>query len=368
RQDRDRVSAGREIWYGEGVGARAARALLSPASWLFGLGVQRRARRFEQTADAGNASSLPVLSLGNLTVGGTGKTPLAAWAAAALRARGATPAIVMRGYGDDEPLVHARLNPEVAVIVDADRVRGAIQARNAGADCVILDDGFQHRQIARVSDWVLIAAERWRDDLRLLPAGPLREPLHALGRANVIVVTRKSATRATAEEISSRLGARFPRAGVAICHLALDALVDARSGERRPLSWLADRRVVGVAAVGEPAAFFAQLRDIGARLDERAFRDHHAFDAADVAELATDLARREGVVCTLKDAVKLAPLWPANAMPLWYVSQIAVIERGDAVLDRALEAVLAGRQAVISTAGPAGQSSLPNGHRSSTAD
>jgi tetraacyldisaccharide 4'-kinase len=330
--------------------------------------VQLRARRFDLARDAANASPIPVLSLGNITVGGTGKTPLAAWAAAALRARGATPAIVMRGYGDDEPLVHARLNPDVPVIIDGDRTRGALEARSAGADCVILDDGFQHRQIARVSDWVLIAAERWRDDLRLLPAGPLREPLDALGRANVIVVTRKSATRGMAEEIGTRLWARFPQAGVAICHLALDTLVDARSAERRPLAWLADKRVVAAAAVGEPAAFFAQLRDAGARLDERAFRDHHAFDAADVAELATASAKREGLVCTLKDAVKLAPLWPANAMPLWYVSQIAVIERGDAVLDRALEAVLAARQAVTSTAGPAGQSSHPNGHRSSTAD
>ncbi|MEO8623523.1 MAG: tetraacyldisaccharide 4'-kinase [bacterium] len=362
------MSAVRGIWYGGGVGARTARALLSPASWLFGVGVHLRARRFEQTQGAVNASPVPVLSLGNITVGGTGKTPVAAWAAAALRARGATPAIVMRGYGDDEPLVHARLNPDVPVIIDADRVRGAFQAQRQGADCVILDDGFQHRRIARVSDWVLIAAEGWRDDLRLLPGGPLREPLDALGRANVIVVTRKSATRETAEAIGARLGARFPRAGVAICHLALETLVDARSGERRPLSWLVDKRVVGVAAVGEPAAFFAQLRDVGARLDERAFRDHHAFNAADVAELATLSARREGLVCTLKDAVKLAPLWPANAMPLWYVSQIAVIERGDLVLDRALEAVLAARQAVTSTAGPAGQSSLPNGHRSSTAD
>jgi tetraacyldisaccharide 4'-kinase len=362
------MSAVREIWFGQGTAARVARAALTPASWLFGAAVNFRAWRFEHLTGAEQPSPLPVLSLGNITVGGTGKTPLAAWAAAALRARGAAPAIVMRGYGDDEPLVHARLNPAVPVIVNADRVAAALRARNDGADCVILDDGFQHRRIARVSDWVLIGAEQWRDDLRLLPAGPLREPLDALTRADVLVVTRKSAARETADEIGDRLGARFPKLGVAVCHLALDALVDARTGERRPLHWLADKRIVAAAAVGEPGAFFAQLRSAGARLDERPFRDHHAFDAADVAELAAAADRREGLVCTLKDAVKLAPLWPPVAAPLWYVSQIAVIERGDAVLDRALEAVLAARQAVTSTAGPAGQSSLPNGHRSSTAD
>ena len=356
-----------EIWYGTGAGARAARAALAPASWLYRAGVQCRAWRFDHEPHAEHPSPLPVLSLGNITVGGTGKTPVAAWAAAALRARGAAPAIVMRGYGDDEPLVHARLNPG-AVILDADRVRGAARAHDAGADCIILDDGFQHRRIARVSDWVLVAAERWRDDLRLLPAGPLREPVGALGRADVLVVTRKSASRESAEEIARRLGARFPQLGLALCHLTLDALVDARTGERKPLRWLADRRVVAAAAVGEPAAFFAQLTAAGARLDARSFRDHHAFGAADVAELAAAADRREGLVCTLKDAVKLAPRWPPAAAPLWYVSQIAVIERGEAVLAQALEAVLAARQAATSTAGPAGPSSIPNGHRSSTAD
>ncbi|MEP6991103.1 MAG: tetraacyldisaccharide 4'-kinase [bacterium] len=356
------------IWYGESGGARAARAALRPASWLFGAGVALRAWTFERDADAGQASPLPALSLGNLTVGGTGKTPMTAWAAAGLRARGARPAIVMRGYGDDEPLVHARLNADVPVVVDSDRVRGAETARAGGADCVLLDDGFQHRRIARVSDWVLVSAERWRDDLRLLPAGPLREPVHALRRADVLVVTRKSAVHADALRIGNRLRGHYPHLDLAVCHLALGALVDALTGEERPLSWLAGRHATAAAAIGEPAAFFAQLTAAGAQLDARTFRDHHAFTPDDVARLTAAANRREGLICTLKDAVKLAPRWPAAAAPLWYVSQIAVIERGDAELDRALVAVLAARQAVTPTAGPAGPSSIPHGYRSSTAD
>jgi tetraacyldisaccharide 4'-kinase len=285
-----------------------------------------------------------------------------------MRSRGGRPAIVMRGYGDDEPLVHERLNPGIPVVVDGDRIRAAERARSAGADCAILDDGFQYRRIARVSDWVLVAAERWRDDLHILPAGPLREPLSALRRADTLVVTRKSASLAEAEEIGARLGRRFPRLGIAVCHLALDALVDVRTGERCPVNWLAEKRVVAAAAVGEPDAFFAQLRAVGARVEERSYRDHHAYDAADITALTAAAEKREGLVCTLKDAVKLAPMWPPAAAPLWYVSQIAVIERGESVLDRALEAVLAARWAVTSTAGPAGPSSLPHGHRSSTAD
>ncbi|MEP6730384.1 MAG: tetraacyldisaccharide 4'-kinase [bacterium] len=356
------------IWYGDGMGARLARLALTPASLAYAAGMRARNAKFTRSSDAIHDSAIPALSLGNVTVGGTGKTPIAAWAAARLRERGGHPAIVMRGYGDDEPLVHARLNPDVPVIVDPDRVRGAERARDAGADCAILDDAFQHRRIARVADWVLIAAERWRDDLRLLPAGPLREPLSALRRADVLIVTRKSASVELAEEIASRLGSTFPQAGVVVCHLALDALVDARTGERRALGWLSDKRVVGAAAVGEPDAFFAQLRSLGARVEERRYRDHHSFDASDVTALVAAADRREGLVCTLKDAVKLAPLWPPVAAPLWYVSQIAAVERGGPVLDHGLAAVLAARQAATSTAGADRPSSPLHGHRSTTAD
>jgi len=340
-----------DVWYGDGAADRAARAVLSPASWLYASVVRIRNRRYSADGSAVHASAIPALSLGNITVGGTGKTPVAAWVAARLRERGGHPAIVMRGYGNDEPLVHERLNPDVQVVVDADRVRGAERARTAGADCVILDDAFQHRRIGRVADWVLVSAEQWRDDLRLLPAGPLREPLSALGRADVIIVTRKSASLADANALVSKLAVRFPRAGVAVCHLALDVLVNALTGERRPLNWLAQKHVVAAAAVGEPNAFFAQLRALGARVEERPFRDHHAFEGADARALADAAGRRDALVCTLKDVVKLAPLWTPAAAPLWYVSQIAVVERGGSLLDHGLEAVLAARQAATSTAG-----------------
>jgi tetraacyldisaccharide 4'-kinase len=363
------MSAIERVWYGEGPRERLVRVLLAPASWSYRAASALRNALYDRGALPSYPPPVPALSIGNLSVGGTGKTPVAAWAAARLKAAGAHPAVLLRGYGDDEPLVHAKLNADVPVVTGADRVAAARQARELGADCVILDDGFQHRRIRRTADWVLVAAEQWRDGLRSLPAGPLRETAASLRRADILLITRKSAPREIADEIAAALARRLrDPAAVAVCHLAPYAVVDARTGHREPLSWLDGRDVTAVAAIGTPAAFFSQLAGQGAALDPLSFADHHAFDARDVARIVRSAERRSGVVCTLKDAVKLAPLWPPSAPPLWYVSQRAVVERGGAALDASLEVILAARVAAPPTAGPAGPSSSPHGHRSSTAD
>ena len=357
------------LWYGESLRARFARAALAPLEWSYESAVAIRNAMYDHALIRSHASAIPVLSLGNLSVGGTGKTPVAAWAAANLAARGARPAVVLRGYGDDEPLVHATLNPGIIVVADANRVRGVEHAHRSGADCAILDDGFQHRRIRRAADWVLVAAERWRGGLRGLPAGPLRESARALRRADVLIVTRKDATSASADEILAQLAPSLrDGAHAAACHLAPDGIVGAATGAREPLAWLRDRRLLAVAAVGAPASFFAQLESAGAMIERHAFPDHHAFDARDVARLARASAGRDGVVCTLKDAVKLGPRWPPSAPALWYVSQHVVFERGGTALDASLSAIVAARVAAPSTSGTAGPSSRAHGHRPSTAD
>ena len=363
------MGAVERIWYGDGWGARLARGLLAPAGRGYDAVATLRNTLYDRGLARSRAAALPVLSVGNLSVGGTGKTPLSAWAAARLAALGARPAIVLRGYGDDEPLVHAKLNPDIIVVTDADRVRGVERARELGADCAILDDAFQHRRIRRMQDWVLVSAEQWRDDLRCLPAGPLRESPASLRRADVLVITRKSASRERAEEVASRLARWLPERGtIAVCHLAPYAIVDVATMEREPLGWLAGRDLTAVAAVGAPEAFFSQVAAQGASLDPFSFPDHHAFDARDVERIVRSGERRDGVICTLKDAVKLAPLWPRAGPTLWYVSQRAVVERGGAALDASLESILAARAAASPTAGSAGPSSSEHGHRSSTAD
>jgi tetraacyldisaccharide 4'-kinase len=325
--------------------------MLAPASWVYSGATTLRNRLYDAGILASENSVLPTLDVGNLSVGGTGKTPVAAWAAGALLRAGARPAIVLRGYGDDEPLVHQRLNPRAVVIAESNRLLGVQRARAAGADCVILDDAFQHRRIRRDEDWLLVAAEQWRDGQRCLPAGPLRESASAAARASLIVVTRKSASADCAEVVVQRLRARAPGVPAAIIHLAPDGLRGGSTEAVAPLHVLDGARTLAIAAIGTPEAFFAQLRAAGASVEAAAFRDHHAFSAADVARLVQRGVGHDLVVCTLKDAVKLAPRWPQNGPPLWYLSQAAVVERGSAALEASLTNILAARASVPPHAG-----------------
>jgi tetraacyldisaccharide 4'-kinase len=356
------------VWYGSEPSSRLLRGVLAPASWLYAGATALRNRLYDAGALQSLAPSLPVLSVGNLSVGGTGKTPIAAWAAARLLDAGARPAIVLRGYGGDEPLVHRRLNPGAVVVADADRLRGVERARAAGADCAILDDAFQHRRIRRTEDWLLVAAEQWRPGQRCLPGGPLRESPSGVRRASLVVVTRKSFGREQSEQVVAHLGDGGAQVPVALFHLAPDGLRRVRDDSPAPLGVLDGAHVLAIAAVGAPDAFFAQLRAQGAHVEGIAYRDHHAFDAADARSLATRAAAHELVVCTLKDAVKLAPLWPQNGPELWYVSQTAVVERGADALDASLRNLLAARVGAPPTAGPAGPDPRDHGYRSSTAD
>jgi tetraacyldisaccharide 4'-kinase len=349
------MSALERFWYDDSLLARLARAGLAPPALVFSGVARIRGALYDSGALRTHQPALPVLSVGNITVGGTGKTPMAAWAASRLRERGARPAIVLRGYGGDETLVHAALNPDVPVIADSDRVAGVQAARAAGADCVVLDDGFQHRRLGRTADWVLVAAEEFARATRLLPAGPLREPLSALQRAGVVVVTRKSASSEQALAVAKLLEPLAPRAAIAVVHLAPSGLVNAIDGAEHPLERLRGARIVAVAAIGAPSAFFEQLREAGtAEVRPLALRDHHRFTPSDIERVVRAARGMDGVVCTLKDAVKLAPLWSDVDLPLWYVSQHAEIERGAQHLDASLATILSARAGISSTAGAAG--------------
>jgi len=326
------------LWDDPGAGARAARALLSPASMLFGAIVRARNTLYTRHVLPVRTPRIPAVSIGNLTVGGTGKTPVSSWFAQQLEARGAHPAIVMRGYGADEPLVHARLAPTIPVIVNANRFEGIERAASQGAQVAVLDDAFQHRAVARVADVVLISADAGDDNDRLLPSGRYREPLEDVRRASLVIVTRKAASVDRARTVAARATRVAPDVPVAIVRLALEA-VHTGAGAPAPLASLRNRRVLAIAGVGNAAAFGEQLAQAGAVVRLRAFPDHHPFTISDARSLARSLEGEEIPLCTLKDAVKLEPLWPREAAAIGYVSQAVIVEEQRSAIDAILDLV-----------------------------
>lgn len=326
------------IWFGDDPLAATARAALWPLAAAFGVVTAARGALYDAGVLATRASAIPCVSVGNLTVGGTGKTPFAAWLAGRFRAH-VLPAVVLRGYGGDEAAVHRHLNPGVPVVVNPDRVAGAREAHMRGARVAILDDAFQHRRIARVADIVLLSVEQLSRPRRLLPAGPWREPIRSARRAGLVVLTRKSASAVDAGTALERVKAWLPGVPAAVVHFAPMALERVDRMESRPLDSLKGANVRAVAGVGEPSAFQRQLEQYGARVVLTPFRDHHAYTAGEATSLANAASHDAITVCTLKDAVKLAPLWPPSR-GLWYVSQQLVVEQGAEHLDRLCASVL----------------------------
>jgi tetraacyldisaccharide 4'-kinase len=329
------------LWLSDAAGPTLARALLTPFAWVFGASVRVRNALYDQHLLPSHGSAIPVVSVGNLSVGGTGKTPLAAYLAQELRAAGAAPALVMRGVGGDESLTYSVLAPGVPVIVDADRVRGVQSAVQRGADVAVLDDAFQHRRLKRDADIVVLSAERSATGaMQLLPAGPQREPFASLRRAHLAIVVRKAATPDDSARVSERVRRVCPDLPIAEVALTPARLVGSAGARELSLESLADKRVLAIAGVGDPAAFFAQVQRYVRALEPAPFRDHHAYSAADAARLADCAGEFDAVVCTLKDAVKLGPIWPRQASELWYVSQRLEVEKGEAHIQRILARLL----------------------------
>ena len=334
------------IWFGESGIARAVRGALSPASAAYAGMMRARRRMYDAGILAVTPAAIPSISVGNLTVGGTGKTPVAAWLARKLAQR-ARPAIVLRGYGGDEIDVHKRLNPDLVVVANADRAVALQRAKALGADVAVLDDAFQHRRIARVADVVLVSAEQMLRPRGVLPAGPWREPLTSARRADLVILTSKAITRGDRDLATSQLRDLIGDAPLAVVGLHADVLLDVAEPTRgMSAQELRGKRVHAIAAIGEPELFRKQLVWFGADVSLSAFPDHHAFTDREIASLASK--RADLVVCTLKDAVKLAARWPGPNR-LWYVSQQLQVEQGQEHIDRLLQRVLTARDARPST-------------------
>lgn len=288
-------------WAGEaGLPGSLADAVAWPWERLYRAAVAVRNSAYDRRWLPVRQIPIPVLSVGNLAVGGTGKTPLSAWLARWFADRGVPVAVAVRGYGADEILLHRRWNPEIAVHAHRRRARAVAAAGAAGARLAVLDDGFQHRAVGRDLDLVLLAAEGPKSQ-RLLPRGPWREPREALRRADLIVITRRTASREDALTVAG--WARRAAPAVPIVHVAF-----------RPGGWqrldgtpalAPEGAVLAVAGIARPELFAATVRETqGAPVQLVVFPDHHRYRSADVMVIRR-LAGSRPVVTTEKDAVKL---------------------------------------------------------------
>lgn len=337
-----------------GPGPALLRLLLAPPSWLFAAAAETRAALYRAGVFTRHRVPRPVISVGNLTVGGTGKTPLVEWVVREAGLLGLRPVVLTRGYGaagdevPDEIAVLTENLPELHVVRDADRVRGALTAiERHCATALVLDDGYQHHRLGRQLDLVTVDALRPFGGGHCLPRGMLREPVRALRRAQGVVVTRSDqVTPAELERILRRTRRAAPRAVLARAVHAPVAVRPVGGGTERPVSFLDGRSVLAVSGIGNPAAFEATLAGIGARVAGRLrFPDHHRYSPEDLARIGreAEAAGADAVVTTQKDAVK----WPesSNGPPAFVLVVSLTLTQGEEEIRGLLRDALRGASA-----------------------
>ncbi|HEY4942985.1 MAG TPA: tetraacyldisaccharide 4'-kinase [Rhizomicrobium sp.] len=321
-----------DFWTRKDLVSQLAVSLLTPFGWLYGASVQYRAGH-----SSTYRSVAKVVCVGNLTAGGTGKTPIAIAIAKALIGRGQRPVFLTRGYGGsvrgtafvgpddraahvgDEPLLLAAVAP---VIVSADRAAGARLAEEHGFDVIVMDDGHQNFSLAKDLSLVVVDAEAGFGNRRVLPAGPLREPVaQGLARADAVIVSGDGGQKLVAGFAKPVLRARLIQDGNIVA---------------------AGTRVVAFAGIGRPAKFFASLAALGAVIVEsRAYGDHHVYTQSEMARLKSR-ARAENalLVTTEKDFVRLTPAEREGIVALPAHSQFEDRAALDALLDRLIRPAL----------------------------
>lgn len=318
-------------WYGN-----AAPLALLPLAALYGLAMRARRAAYARGWCRSRHPDVPVVVVGNMTVGGTGKTPLVLWLVDALLQAGHRPGVVLRGYGgtvrdarlvspgdtsvevgDEAILIRQRARVPVAVGVD--RAAAAELLVRQGCTVAISDDGLQHLALRRDLAIIVVDGERGFGNGALLPAGPLREPVALLDRADFVVMHGADRHQVAA------------RHAVLAMALVPASLCNLQTGEEEPLDALQGATVHAVAGIGHPQRFFTLLRSLGARPIEHAFADHQRL-------VSGDLAFGDGhrIVMTEKDAVRCRAFATER---MWYLPVSAGLPAGDAT--RLVHAVLA---------------------------
>ncbi len=346
-----RPSEFRELVSGrrKGVLASLTRGVLRVAEVPYTVAVTMRNRRYDRGTAGVHKLGVPVITVGNLSLGGTGKTPMVRWLAQRFQHAGFRVAIVSRGYGaagskhNDEALELAQSLPHVPHIQNRDRVAAAqLAIQDFKSQVILLDDGYQHRRLARDLDIVLLDALEPFGFEHVFPRGTLREPLAGLGRAHAVCLSRADAiSQAERDVIRQRVAQIAPQAVWCEAAHAANGLRNAL-GQSLPLEVLASQRVVAFCGIGNPAGFRHTLTGAGCEpVAWREFPDHHAYTAADQAEIieVAKSSKADMIVCTQKDLVKL-PQHELGGVPLWAVAIEMRFLRGQDALERLLDEVL----------------------------
>ncbi|QDU96181.1 tetraacyldisaccharide 4'-kinase [Lignipirellula cremea] len=350
----------REIVSGRrrGFGGVAWRFLLGAAACPYGWAVALRNRRYDHSSQAVTRVATPVISVGNITAGGTGKTPLVEWIARRLRQQEVRVTIVSRGYGaekggvnDEAKELEQRL-PDVPHLQDPDRVAAAeLAVEEFSAQLILLDDGFQHRRIDRDLDIVLLDALQPFGLGKLLPRGYLREPLTGLSRADAIVLTRADMIDAPARAELRKTVQRYNRTAPWSEVIHAPQCLRNASGDEQPIAPGERPRIAAFCGIGNPAGFRHTLEACGYEIAAwREFPDHHSYTRTDIESLAgwaAELSDVAALLCTHKDLVKIE-VDRLGALPLWALLIGMQFQAGEAelaaLIDQQADAALANDQ------------------------
>ncbi len=340
-----------------GLGAALLRLLLGVAAGGYSIAVRLRNFSYSKGWLKTHRANAPVISIGNITTGGTGKTPLVIWICRFLQNKNVSCIILTRGYKAqgtsdegratrDEPAILIESCPEAKVIVNPDRVAGAAEAVNKfDAKTLVMDDGFQHRRLGRDLDIVTIDATRPFGYGKMLPAGLLREPLASLKRANAVVITRcDQTTEAKLTQIEEKLQKVNPNMIIArSIHAAVYAkhpepsVIPAKVGIQKKsetmdsclrrndsIKQLKDKKIFAFCGIGNPEAFLNTIKALGPELvGSKVYNDHHHYTddcLADICKQAANL-KADLILTTQKDWTKITPLLPAKKdIPIAYLA------------------------------------------------
>lgn len=308
-------------------------SLLWPASLIYGAVARLRARGYRWGALRQRRLKSIVVSIGNITTGGTGKTPMVLWLAQRLSEDGKKVGVLSRGYrplrqparvhggadaqgwNDEMALLHGRLGARVRLGAGRKRFEKGKELETQGVDCFVLDDGFQHFELARDVNVVMIDATKPFGGGHVLPSGRLREPVSALRRADIFVIHR-AAERVPAIEAILR---RYSPAPIYLSQTKLLGLEMYRGAETGS-AVAREKKFVAFCGIGNPSAFFSDLKNWGVPvLRQEAFRDHHRYSERDmlVLEERANAAGAEALLCTEKDIYDL-PTDVATGMPIYF--------------------------------------------------